>query len=332
MKLLTIIIPAYNVENYLEECVGSILKSKFIEDIEILIINDGSTDSTLEKARNCAVNYPRSITVIDKKNAGHGSGINLGIEIASGKYLKVLDSDDWVIADGLDELIQFIKKEKTEPDAIINPYSQIWSDKKLRYDYSNLPDHLLFSFKELNKYDYRFTIHSLTIKTTIYKQYVDSKIDEYVSYDDVEYVLYTVPFISSIIFIKNELYQYRMGGQSQSVNAKTMLRKRNQLLMIISNCWHYYKKHESSMSNEQKEYFKKDLGYSVGDYLNLLFSINNRDEAYQEFKSFYSSCEFPTRYIRNKKAKLVINTRLLLFDAVYKWYSKNSGNRINDSK
>ena len=95
-KVLTIVIPAYNVEQYIDRCLESVTTHvDSLDDLEIIVVNDGSKDNTLELAQRYAVKYPQSVRVIDKPNGGWGSGINRGIEEATGKYLKTLDSDDW---------------------------------------------------------------------------------------------------------------------------------------------------------------------------------------------------------------------------------------------
>src|SRR6056297_1510077 len=94
MKVLTVIVPSYNSEDYLSKCIDSLLNSG--ENIEILIINDGSKDRTGEIAEEYAGNYPYRVKVIHQENAGHGGAVNTGIANASGMYIKVVDSDDWV--------------------------------------------------------------------------------------------------------------------------------------------------------------------------------------------------------------------------------------------
>ena len=95
MKLLTIVVPIYNTEKYLERCVESITPKDVLEDVEILLVNDGSKDNSLQIMKKYAAKYPDTVKVIDKENGGHGSTINAGLKVATGRYFKVLDSDDW---------------------------------------------------------------------------------------------------------------------------------------------------------------------------------------------------------------------------------------------
>ena len=90
-KILSVVIPAYNMEKYLDECIGSITRSEFIDSIEIIVVNDGSKDDTSRIAHNWELRFPQSVRVVDKENGGHGSAINLGARICVGKYFKILE-------------------------------------------------------------------------------------------------------------------------------------------------------------------------------------------------------------------------------------------------
>ena len=106
-KLISFVVPCYNSESYMERCINTLLKGK--EDVEIIIVNDGSTDKTKKIADGYKKRYPKIIKAIHKINGGHGSGVNAGLKEASGKYFKVVDSDDWLDEEALIKLINKIK-------------------------------------------------------------------------------------------------------------------------------------------------------------------------------------------------------------------------------
>ena len=111
MKYLTITIPSYNSEQYLERCLDSmILPAGLMEHVEIIVVNDGSTDRTGEIADDYVRRFPDTVKVIHKENGGHGSGVNAGIENAEGKYFKVVDSDDWLEENAYREILEQIKE------------------------------------------------------------------------------------------------------------------------------------------------------------------------------------------------------------------------------
>ncbi len=117
MKYISFIVPCYNSQEYLERCVRSLLPGG--EDVEILIVNDGSTDATGEIGERLAKSHPGIVRVVHKPNGGHGSGINLGLKLAVGLYFKVVDSDDWLEEGALGRLLEYLKSwtDKVSPQA-----------------------------------------------------------------------------------------------------------------------------------------------------------------------------------------------------------------------
>ena len=94
MRDITFTVPCFNSEDYMEHCIDTLLTAD--ERAEIIIVDDGSTDRTGEIADNYARNYPEIVRVVHQENGGHGSGVNAGLALATGKYFKVVDSDDWL--------------------------------------------------------------------------------------------------------------------------------------------------------------------------------------------------------------------------------------------
>ena len=123
-KILTITVPSYNAENYLLETIPTMLSISNIEKLEIIIVNDGSKDNTLAVAQNLKQNYPNTIVIVDKENGGHGSTINAGIKIATGKYFKVIDADDWVESNNLEQLIEYLSE--CNDDEVISPFIKVY--------------------------------------------------------------------------------------------------------------------------------------------------------------------------------------------------------------
>lgn len=107
MKVLTILVPVYNTEKYISRCLDSILLKEILDDIEIITVSDGSKDNSAEIIKKYQKKYPDTVILIEKENGGHGSTINVGIKKATGKYFRVLDSDDWV--NSID-FIKFVKR------------------------------------------------------------------------------------------------------------------------------------------------------------------------------------------------------------------------------
>ena len=112
MKLLSIAIPCYNSQDYMENCIESLLVGG--EEVEILIVDDGSSDRTAEIADDYARKYPTIVKAIHQENGGHGEAVNAGIRNATGLYFKVVDSDDWVDEEALYKILDVLKKFENE--------------------------------------------------------------------------------------------------------------------------------------------------------------------------------------------------------------------------
>lgn len=108
MKLLTITVPCYNSESYMKNCVESLLKGG--EDVEIIIVNDGSKDSTAQIADEFVKQYPTIVKAVHKENGGHGSAVNAGLDHATGLFFKVVDSDDWVKESAYKEILETLRE------------------------------------------------------------------------------------------------------------------------------------------------------------------------------------------------------------------------------
>ena len=123
MKLLSIAIPSYNSEEYMRHCVDSLLTGG--EEVEILIVDDGSKDSTPQIADEYQEKYPSIVKAIHQPNGGHGEAVNTGIKNATGFFYKVVDSDDWVDQESYEKILAFLReavKEEEPLDMLISNY------------------------------------------------------------------------------------------------------------------------------------------------------------------------------------------------------------------
>lgn len=117
-KTLSFVIPSYNMEAYLDRCVNSLLSARKTDDIEVLIVDDGSKDGTLAYAQKLERNNPGVVRAIHQENKGHGGAVNTGIAAATGAYVKVVDADDWVGPESLEEVMAVLRKEVKRDDPI----------------------------------------------------------------------------------------------------------------------------------------------------------------------------------------------------------------------
>lgn len=302
-KILTVIIPAYNVEEYLEETLPTFLAPQILECIEVIIVNDGSKDDTEKIALKYKEKYPETICVISKENGGHGSTINEGIKNATGKYLKVVDGDDWV---DTDEFIKFVQSLKDiQADVVLTPYTRVYMDTKTseKIEIWGLSERQTYNFGDvINGIRDSYQMHSITIKTEILKKI--PFIDEHCFYVDQEYVLYPVKFVETVLYLPFNIYRYRLGTEGQSMNWKNLQKNRNMHKKVINSILLIYK-------NEKLNANKKDFViYRIAKlcerqlqiYLSMPFGMETKIELESFQNEIKNSSEVVYDKIPGKKA------------------------------
>ncbi len=237
MKLLSFAIPCFNSAAYMEKCVDSLLKGG--EDVEILIIDDGSCDETAEIADRYAAGYPSIVRVFHKENGGHGSAVNLGIEKAQGLYFKVVDSDDWVKEEAYMQILETLKNltggEKVLDMLISNfVYEKLGQNrhKVMRYKHA-LPVGELFGWDEVryfHKGQY-ILMHSVIFRTKLLRE-CGLKLPEHTFYVDNLFVFEPLPYVRNMYYLDVNFYRYYIGREGQSVNEDIMIGRIDQQLTV----------------------------------------------------------------------------------------------------
>ena len=239
-KILTISIAAYNSEKYLVKCLDSFACCKEIDKLEVLVINDGSTDKTRQIAEEYQARFPGSITVINKENGGHGSTINCSLKLATGKYFKLVDADDSVDSEGLDKLVRFLEDVTT--DLILNPYVTITPIGEITKTISCVRGRIEYG-KEYEFCEIEnaivFAMHTSTFRTDIVKQ-IRQPITDQCFYVDNEYILYSIPHVKNAILLDYVVYKYLLGIPEQSVSPKNRIMRRDERLRVTKNAIQYY--------------------------------------------------------------------------------------------
>lgn len=244
MKKISFVVPCYNSEEYMERCIDSLLYGE--EEVEIIIVNDGSQDRTGKIADKYAKKYPNIVKAIHKENGGHGSGVNAGLKVAKGKYFKVVDSDDWLDKNALVELLAKIdafEKQKENVDLIVCNYiyDHLYENKQKKMNYKNVfPVNQICSWKDLGYFrtGQYLIMHSLIYKTSVLRK-SKVKLPEHTFYVDNIIAYQPLPFVKTICYFDLDLYHYFIGREDQSVNEKVMVGRVDQQIKvtkIISSC------------------------------------------------------------------------------------------------
>ncbi len=238
-KLLTISVAAYNVADYIEEALSSLIVPEFMDDLEVLIVDDGATDNTLEIARTFSDQYPDTFIPVHKENGGYGTTVNYSIRHASGKYFKLLDGDDWFDNDSFRSYLSALKT--ADEDIIITPMYNVTETRTL-LDPTGMDDGEVVSVADF--YPVRPLSHwYLTIRTELLRE-SGVKCLAHTLYTDQ--IFSTVPFSKAkdVRCIKKALYSYRLGRDGQSMSRESRIRHINDLLRVNHLLYDFCESHK----------------------------------------------------------------------------------------
>lgn len=259
MKLLSFAVPCYNSAAYMEKCVDSLLKGG--EDVEIIIVDDGSTDATAAIADEYVRKYPSIIKAVHKENGGHGSAVNTGIDHAEGLFFKVVDSDDWVKEEPymqiLDTLRNLAGGEKTLDMLISNFVYEKVGEKRhkvMRYKHA-LPIGEMFGWedvKHFHKGQYML-MHSVIFRTKLLKE-CGLRLPEHTFYVDNLYVFEPLPYVKNMYYLDVNFYRYYIGRADQSVNEDVMIGRIDQQIKVNKLMIDYMVEKKSQIIQNKKLY------------------------------------------------------------------------------
>lgn len=227
-KTISFIIPSYNAEKFLDKCIPSFMNKEAFDELEVIIVNDGSTDDTKEVAQKYCDLYPNSVRLINQENKGHGGALNTGCAAANGKYLKVIDADDWIETQNLLTFVELLKN--CESDVVLTHHYTInistdevkrWKSYPKEYGKAYTFDEIMENWKG---FDRSLTFHGITYKTEFYHQYC-IQLSEHVFYEDHEYATIPCCYAKSITPFDLFIYNYRIGDVQQSVSDENQLKR-----------------------------------------------------------------------------------------------------------
>lgn len=236
MKLLTFAIPCYNSEAYMENCIKSLLPGG--DDVEILVVNDGSKDRTAEIADEYERRYPGIVRAIHQENGGHGEAVNAGIRNATGMYFKVVDSDDWVDYDAYMKILAKLRElsggEKTLDMFVANyVYEKEGAKHKKVMRCSALPQDELFTWDDVGHFlkGQYILMHSVIYRTKLLRE-CGLELPKHTFYVDNIYVYTPLPSVKHMYYMDVDFYRYYIGRDDQSVNEKVMISRIDQQIKV----------------------------------------------------------------------------------------------------
>lgn len=237
MKYLSVAIPCYNSQEYMAKAIESCLILK--EDVEVIIVDDGSKDDTARIGDDYAHRYPDTIRCVHQENGGHGEAVNTGLKHATGLYFKVLDSDDWFDQSALVKVLETIKdlhQKDEDVDLFIANYvyEKPSENKSNVISYTNaLPQNRMFRWYDV-KYFYpqqNLLMHSVIYRTQLLRN-CNLQLPKHTFYVDNLFVYQPLPFVNTLYYLNVDLYRYFIGREDQSVNEKIMISRIDQQIRV----------------------------------------------------------------------------------------------------
>ena len=241
-KSLSLIVPCFNSEDYMQRCINSLLVGG--AEVEIIIVNDGSTDGTSAIANHYQAIFPQQVKVIHQANSGHGGAINAGLAAATGIFCKVVDSDDWLeVASYRQVLKELSGAAAGQLDMMITNYVYENQGKEQRtvIHYRRfLPVGRLFTWEEarlpVGKY---LLMHAIIYRTALLKK-AQLQLPTHCFYVDNLFAFEPLPLVRRMYYLDANLYRYHIGRQDQSVNERVMIHRISQQLKVNKAMVEYY--------------------------------------------------------------------------------------------
>ena len=274
MKLLTFTVPCYNSEGYMAKCVDSLLAGG--EDVEIIIVDDGSVDATASIADAYAEKYPSIVKAVHKENGGHGSAVNMGLEHAKGLFFKVVDSDDWVKETDYMQILSALRElaggEKALDMLISNFVYEKEGEKKnkvMRYRHA-LPENEIFTWKQVRHFHkgQYILMHSVIFRTKLLKE-CGLELPEHTFYVDNLFVFEPLPFVKNMYYLDVNFYRYYIGREGQSVNETVMISRIDQQIRVNKRMVDYMVENKAKLKGRRK------LRAYMVNYLEIITTVSS---------------------------------------------------------
>lgn len=223
MPKVSIIVPVYNVEKYLEKCLDSII-NQTLRDIEIICVNDGSTDGCYDILDDYMKKDNR-IRVIHKQNSGYGHSINVGYEMATGEYIGIVESDDFIKSDMYETLYSYAHKYQL--DLVKSNAVFLWETMGIQYSsYNKMFEEYYNRILDSNDRElmYKFFMNTWTgiyKKSFLEKYHIKHNTTQGASYQDNGFWMQTLAFCERAMWLKDAFYYYRQDNPMASIKSKS---------------------------------------------------------------------------------------------------------------
>lgn len=302
-KLLSIIIPTYNMEQYLKYCLDSLLINDNFEALEVLVINDGSKDNSSAIAHEYADKYPNVFRVIDKENGNYGSCINRGLKEAKGKYVKVLDADDSFDTAHFEEFVAYLLD--IDADLILSDFAIVNEERVItkyhRYEFKENEEHLMKDICTTSSF-VDMEMHAITYRRQLLID-LNYQQTEGISYTDQQWIFIPMIKVQRVYAFNKHVYKYLIGREGQTVSATVRQKSMIQMIQCIYGMIDAYNNYRHDMSNVIKEYFHARLKPIIKDiYIDIFTHYSNQG------KTILKTFDSRIKEMNSEIYKLIENT------------------------
>ena len=236
MKLISFAIPCYNSQDYMEKCIESILVGG--DDVEIIIVDDGSKDDTAKIADRYQEQYPNIVKAIHQENGGHGEAVNTGLKNATGLFFKVVDSDDWVDETAYKAILGKLKElsggSETVDMFLANyVYEKEGAKHKKVMRQLGFPKDKIFTWNDIHHFykGHYILMHSVIYRTQLLRE-CGLELPKHTFYVDNIYVYKPLPYVKKMYYMDVDFYRYYIGRDDQSVNESVMIGRIDQQIKV----------------------------------------------------------------------------------------------------
>lgn len=234
-KLITIIVPTYNMEAYLDRCLSSLVvgdvNSLLMQELEVIVVNDGSTDSSSAIAHQFEDRFPATFKVIDKSNGNYGSCINVALPQVKGRFVKILDADDWYDTDVFVEFMTFLKT--TDVDMVYSAFDTVNPEgKRIGVNELKEPHLQPLPFADHPSCHSLLCMHGVTYRRALFDG-LDYHQTEGIYYTDTEWIFLPMARVKTFTYFPKVLYRYFRGRPGQTMNPKVFQQNQRNLFLAL---------------------------------------------------------------------------------------------------
>jgi len=297
MKVLSLLIPSYNMELYLQSCVESVLSvsGDLREILEVIVVNDGSKDGTSRLGHQYEEQFPGVVRVIDKPNGHYGSCLNAALPVAAGEYVKILDADDAFDTAEFGRFLSVLRDvvlRGPRPDVIVSDADIVDPDgnvvSKMRFGFGADGDIVpieavpMCQIRDLHH-------HVVTFRTGIFKE-IDYRQTEGVSYTDTQYVIFPFLRVQTLMPYHHVIYRYLYGREGQSMTPDVLAKARIPVTIKIAlDSIKLYNRNRSAASSDYNDDFVRsrivDMMRTIYEWALLQAPLGVFDDVLREFDS-----------------------------------------------